>query len=318
MTSRKRRLRAPLSRGSKVILALAAMGFLGMGVYLGIQFAKPPPRPDFSSLPEPGAEPPADPTAETGEPSEEPPSEEPALPGDLESLEVQRQPPPPKLGRPRIALVIDDLGRSMEDLETLARLGVSLTYSVLPFESLTPQVVARLRREGAEILCHMPMEAKSGANPGPGALRMAMSPDQLRAAARNALAAVPGAVGVNNHMGSGVSEQADAMATVLSVLAEQDLYYLDSRTSAETLGYSMARHLGIPAAERQVFLDPDRDPEAIRAQFARLLGVARERGAAIAIGHPHKETLEVLATEVRAALDQGFEFVTASTLLEGT
>ena len=77
------------------------------------------------------------------------------------------------------------------------------------------------------------------------------------------------------------------------------------------------RHLGVPAAERQVFLDNDRAPDAIRGQFARLLEVARERGGAIAIGHPYRETLEVLATEVRTAREQGFEFVTASSLLDG-
>lgn len=312
MTSRARRRRAPLPPGSKVLLAMAGLGFLGAGVYLGIQLAKPPPPPDFRSLPAAGS-PPSSPPAE-----DVPAAASPSAAIDLEALVVERQPAPRRSERPRIALVIDDLGRSTADLDILADLGVTLTYSVLPFESQTPDVVERLRRRGAEILCHMPMEAKGGANPGPGALLLEMSPAELRAAARSALAAVPGAVGVNNHMGSGVSAELEAIAAVLSVLAEENLYYLDSRTSADTLGYSVARRLGIPAAERQVFLDADPSPDAIREQFDRLLEVARDRGSAIAIAHPYQETLDVLAAAVRAAEEQGFEFVAASSLLEGT
>ncbi len=213
--------------------------------------------------------------------------------------------------------MIDDLGRSLDDLDTLSELAIPLTYSVLPFETRTPEVVAQLRHRQAEILLHLPMEAKGGNNPGPGALLLEMSSEEMASATRRAIQAVPGAVGVNNHMGSGISAELEAMTAVVGVLAEENLYFVDSRTSADTLGYSVARHHGVPAAERQVFLDNDRTTEAIREQFARLLEVARERGGAIAIGHPYRETLEVLAVEVRAAREQGFEFVTARALLDG-
>ncbi len=101
--------------------------------------------------------------------------------------------------------MIDDLGRGLRDLAVLDELGITLTYSVLPYETHTAQVVAELRSHGVEYLCHLPMEAKGGANPGPGALLLDMSHDQLREATRQALAAVPGAAGVNNHMGSGMA-----------------------------------------------------------------------------------------------------------------
>lgn len=212
--------------------------------------------------------------------------------------------------------MIDDLGRSVEDLDALAQLGIQLTYSILPYESRTPQVAAALRRRGEEFLCHLPMEAMGGVSAGPGALMLSMSHDELAAATRRALAAVPGAVGVNNHMGSAISADRQAITTVLTVIAEQGLYYIDSRTGIDTLGYSVARQLGIPAGERQVFLDADRDPEAIRSEFDRLLALAAERGGALAIAHPTPETLEVLTSAVPVAVADGFEFVTARSLLE--
>jgi polysaccharide deacetylase 2 family uncharacterized protein YibQ len=220
-------------------------------------------------------------------------------------------------GKPgRIALVIDDLGRSLDDLESLRQLGVPVTYAVLPFESQTPEVAAALRRRHEEILCHLPMEPRSGGDPGPGALRIGMSQAQLRQSTLAALAAVPGAVGVNNHMGSSLSADAPSMATILGVLAERRLFFLDSRTSAQSVGYRVATSLGVPAAERQVFLDDDPHPDAVAGQFQRLLDLSRTRGEAIAIGHPHANTLATLAAEVPRARAQGFRFVLVSDLLD--
>jgi uncharacterized protein len=215
----------------------------------------------------------------------------------------------------RIALVVDDLGTSVGDLLPLEELGVPITYAVLPFAEETPQVVAELHRRRAEILLHLPMEPENGEDPGPGALRQGMTDEELREKTLAALQAVPGAVGVNNHMGSLLSAEEGPMTTVLGMLAEKGLFFLDSRTSARSVGFQVARRLGIPAAERQVFLDGDPAPEAIRGQFERLLGLARTNGAAIAIGHPHPDTLAVLAAEVPKARALGYEFVPVSYLL---
>lgn len=224
-------------------------------------------------------------------------------------------PPPPGEGA-SVALVIDDLGRSVDDVARLAELGVPVTYAVLPFESRTAEVVSELRRRGVELIVHLPMEPSNGADPGPGALRLAMGRRELARATRSALEAVPGAVGVNNHMGSKLSADRPAMESVVGVVARRGLYFLDSRTSAESVGYAVARGLEVPAAERQVFLDPDLRPEAVRYQFRRLLDAARERGSAIAIGHPHPITLEILREEVPLAVERGYRFVPVSYLLD--
>lgn len=221
-------------------------------------------------------------------------------------------------GGAHVALVIDDLGASLDPLAPLGRLGVAVSYSVLPFEEETPAVVAQLAGAGKEILCHLPMEARNGADPGPGALRLGMGEAELASSTAAALAAVPGAVGVNNHMGSGLSADTDSMRAILTVLDGRGLFFLDSRTSAESVGYRLARSLGIPAAERQVFLDNDPAPGAIRREFGRLLELARTRGAAIAIGHPYPETLEALAEQVPRAREAGYRFVPVSYLLDQT
>lgn len=233
-----------------------------------------------------------------------------SAPGDLP--ETSSLPP---LG-PLVALVIDDLGRSTSVLDELRDLGVPLTYSVLPFESRTGEVVEILAEWRVEILCHLPMEADGDADPGPGALLSTMSRKQLRRATERALAAVPGAVGVNNHMGSILSANPSAMDVVLDVLASKRLFFLDSRTSPRSVGYTLALEKGIPAAERQVFLDPDPAPDEIRSQFHDLLRLAEDRRSAIAIGHPHPDTLEVLRREIPLAQSAGYRFVPLSYLLD--
>lgn len=325
-----RRGRRP-SPAVRYVLVFAAFLLVAGGFYLGYRSAQPPPPPDFEALrsepadeaprsrsdvdPPPGA--PASDPADSREGATARASDADGKGFDADApLELKRQPAPGNSESPLIALVIDDLGRSLGDLERLRSLGVPITYSVLPFEVLTPEVVEDLRQHGEEVLCHLPMEAVGGANPGPGALRVSMSDGELLAATRAALDAVPGAIGVNNHMGSAVMADRRALSQVLEVLEDRDLFFLDSRTSAETLGYSLARQRGLRTAERQVFLDPSQDRETILAQFQVLLQTARSRGAAIAIAHPYDQTLDILDTQVPEALKLGFRFVHASELAD--
>jgi polysaccharide deacetylase 2 family uncharacterized protein YibQ len=312
------------SRGSRfggIVLFLLGL-LVGAGaLFLFRQPPAPPAAPEAASRP-------AAPAPARSRP-ERPARRRPEVPSPVaatDHVEPEGQPPvvvsnpqpapaPGSVRGVRIALVIDDLGHDVADLGPLEALRVPVTYSVLPFEEQTPQVVAELRRRGAEILLHLPMEPMHGQNPGPGALLQGMSDGELKVRTEAALKAVPGVVGVNNHMGSLLSSEEGPMRTVLEVLAERGLFFLDSRTSAQSVGYKVAIGMGIPAAERQVFLDGETTPEAIHGQFERLLALARTKGAAIAIGHPHPETLAALAREVPKARAAGFEFVPVSYLL---
>lgn len=229
---------------------------------------------------------------------------------------VEREVAPPSPAGGRVAIVVDDLGRSLDDVERLLGLGVPMTFAVLPFESRTPEVLARLRAAGAEILCHLPLEGRAGADPGPGAILEEHSARRVAHRAQEAIDAVPGAAGLNNHMGSVVTADREAMRALLAVVAERRLFFLDSRTSAESVAYELAREAGVPTARRDVFLDSAREPAAVRAELARLLAVARENGAAIGIGHPHEVTLAALEEWIPRAVAAGYEFVPVSYLLE--
>ena len=327
---RRKRRRSASPSLPRLLIVIGAVTLIGAGFFIGFKAAQPPPPPDFASLREKVEEPAAASSkatppaaAQTGTDADEGKSPEPAQPATPAAAEsaplvLSRQPPPGRQGeQPRIAIVVDDLGRSLSHVEALGRLGIPLTYAVLPFETRTPEVVSELRRRGSEIFLHLPMEAKGKANPGPGALTVTMSDDELRRLTAEALEAVPGAVGVNNHMGSAVAADRRSMSAVLREIDERGLAFIDSRTAADTLGYSLARQLGIPAAERQVFLDTYKDRDFIRKQFQVLLQQARKRGGAIAIAHPYAETLEILAAEVPKARELGFDFVPASQLLDG-
>jgi len=318
MAVRRRRRRAARRIGLGGVVAFLAAG-VAAAVLLWLGWGRAQPSlsgPQTAAVPAGTAEP-------GGADPEESPSErvsETAASLEADGAATGRDPLPtvplaPASGAD-VALVVDDLGRSVEDVRRLGRLGVPLTYAVLPFERLTPEVLAALAEAEAEILVHLPMEGRGGANPGPGALAAGMPPADLAAATRAALDAVPGAVGVNNHMGSVLSADVRAMRAVLGEVAGRGLYFLDSRTTADTVGYGAARALGVPAARRDVFLDGRVEREAIRRQLRRALALAAERGSAIAIGHPHPETLAVLAEEVPAARAKGYRFVTVGELLE--
>ncbi len=216
----------------------------------------------------------------------------------------------------RVAVLIDDLGPRLEDVDRLLAIGVPLSYAVLPNEPFSAEVAARLVARGAEVLCHLPMAAERGENPGPGALEPGLSAARIAELTVAALEAVPGAVGINNHMGSVVTADADAMRAVMGVAAARRLFFVDSRTTPSSVAERVARELEVPTAARDVFLDAENDPDSIADELERLLALARERGAAIAIAHPHPATLELLERELPRLKARGFELVPVSYLLE--
>lgn len=306
---RRRSTRRRSSRKPPVLAIAAATAVVafGLGYYLGSL--------ERATSETPTSPPPVSHHRMVGEEAPAPRSAPPPAPATPPTSSAAPTSVPPGEGA-RVALVIDDLGRRVEDVADFASLGVPVSYGVLPFESRTAQVVEALRKSGGEILCHLPMEPSTGANPGPGALTSDMGRAELVRATEWALDAIDGAVGVNNHMGSELTADSKVMATIVGVLEKRQLFFLDSRTSSHTVAYATARELGLPAAERQVFLDPEAGPETVREQFARLLELARRRGSAIAIGHPHPATLSVLREAVPRARAAGYEFVPVSALVE--
>jgi len=221
---------------------------------------------------------------------------------------------------PRAAIVIDDLGQSFSHLEQLAGLDIPLSIAVIPGLPATARTVSEASRRGIEMLLHQPMEPQeaSGNNPGAGALLTSMTTEVLRAQVRANLDAVPGAVGVNNHMGSRFTVDAAGLGALMAEIKEHGLFWLDSRTTAGTQGVEVAHAMGVPALARDIFIDAEVNVDFIRRQVRKLIEMARDHGTAVGIGHPHPETIAVLRELRPELLESGVTLVPVSTLVRKT
>lgn len=204
--------------------------------------------------------------------------------------------------RGHLAIVIDDVGRELHLFDQLLALRFPLTFSVLPGSAYAPGAQLRLRadrRRYREILLHLPCEPEDlakmleGQEPGETFLRVGDPPEALRAALRAALARVPGAVGVNNHMGSRLTAERAAMDALMPELHARGLFFLDSRTTATSQALAAAQAAGVPTLARDIFLDVDPAPGAVLAQLERAAERARDRPTVI-IAHPSPAVVEVL------------------------
>lgn len=224
--------------------------------------------------------------------------------------------PPSAATGPRIAIVLDDLGPSRTAAARAIALDPAVTLAFLPYAEDVASQAARARAAGHEVLLHMPMEPIAGSNnnPGPNALLIALDQGEIVRRMRWAMDRVPGAVGFNNHMGSLVTADRHIMALIMAEAKARGLMFLDSRTSPKTVAIAAADRQGLPRAARDVFLDNEMIAEKIAAQLAETERVARRRGGAIAIGHPHTVTLEVLERWIPDARARGFILVPISAM----
>ena len=207
-------------------------------------------------------------------------------------------PVPPPLPAGRLALVLDDLGHNLDELTLRAiALPAPVTYAVLPDRGRSRRVLTEIRRAGKQAFLHMPMEPEPGAPVGPGepAVNVGMGSREVRLAVGESLDALPGVVGVNNHMGSRATRSRPEMDAVMAEIGARGLIFLDSRTTPMSVAHVAASSRGIPNLRNDLFLDVDtEDPEVIRGRLERLLEIARRRGWAIGIGHIHPSTIAVL------------------------
>ncbi len=200
----------------------------------------------------------------------------------------------------RLAIVLDDAGSSVEVVAEVARLPRAVAVAVLPNAARSAEVARALGAQGREVLLHMPMEpiAYHGPGPGEGAVEVGLPDAEIRSRVERALQVVSGARGVNNHMGSRATADLAAMRAVMDVLRPRGLFFLDSRTTADTVAEAAARAAGVPSLHRDVFLDVVADRQAIVRALDQAAARARATGAAVAIGHVHPLTIEVLDQEL--------------------
>lgn len=224
----------------------------------------------------------------------------------------RREPPP----RAQVAIIIDDLGEQhLAGLRAIALPG-PVAVAFLPGGRFTPAQAGLAHRQGKEVLLHLPLQPAGSARPHPAALRADAGPEQMRQVVRRALDSVPHAAGVNNHQGSLLTQLDEPMDWLMrEVAARPGLYFVDSRTSSLSVAYRAARRHGVPAAERNVFLDTHRGEAHVRAALEDLVIKALRNGRALAIGHPYPETLQVLAEELPRLARYGVRLVAPSELI---
>ena len=216
----------------------------------------------------------------------------------------------------RIAILIDDVGDNRALGERALALPGPVSYAFLPHTAHAPMLARSAHNKGRDVLLHAPMESEARQQlMGPGALTMQMSEPDLRAQLRKNLASIPFVRGFNNHMGSVLTKDATRMSWLLEEARSQSLFFVDSRTTSHSVAGPTARKLGVPTLGRDIFLDHEDSPAAVERQFDRLLKLARERGHALAIGHPRPATLQVLERRLPGLADAGVQLVPVSALL---
>lgn len=276
--------------GALCILALIVTT-VGVIAHFTLQHPEPPPTTAkhppvvYEVYPKP-AKPPAKTPAATRT-NRVKPATEPALPAPIAKL-------------PKVAIIIDDVGYDKRLANAFMDMNVPLTFSVLPQSPFLKSITRKLRDKEYEIMLHLPMEPIEypEVNPGPGALLGAMSPDEIIAQLNRNIDSIPGIKGVNNHMGSRLTGASEKMYQVFTVLKKRKLYFVDSRSSPETVAKPSARLFQLPFAERDVFLDHFQDPDFIRGQFRELIREARQQGEAVGIAHPHPVTVQIFREEL--------------------
>ncbi len=210
--------------------------------------------------------------------------------------------------------MIDDLGYDRAQADSLFRLGYPITISVLPHEANSGEIAEEAHRRGYQVMLHLPMASNAGDKDEPIELHPGMPRAAVEKTFDSMLDTVPYAAGVNNHEGSlGTADQA-LMDELMPLLHERKLFFIDSRTTAATVAETAAHSAGVAAARRNVFLDDEQTVDATKKQFALAIRDAKEKGYALAIGHPHATTLEALGEMLPEAQRQGVRLVFASDL----
>lgn len=218
---------------------------------------------------------------------------------------------------PKVAIILDDVGYDLRIAKRFLELKGPFTFAVLPKGPFNKTIIELAHLKGFEIMLHLPMEPKEypKVNPGPGALLTTMDPDQLIAQLNENLLNIPYLKGVNNHMGSRMTGSSNQMRQIFTILKKKGLFFIDSRTSSDTICRSSAELLQLPFAERDVFIDHFVESQFIQSQIHKLIGRALKNGQAVGIAHPHRTTFDTLQ-RLLPKLEQEVQLVPASQVVQ--
>jgi polysaccharide deacetylase 2 family uncharacterized protein YibQ len=220
--------------------------------------------------------------------------------------------------RPKIALVIDDLGGERLIARELLQWNIPVTFSILPFTPYAKIIAKEAHQKGKEVILHIPMEPLGypKVRPGKGGLLEEMDEEGLRRQLVKDIEAVPYIKGASNHMGSRLMEDRQKVKIILSELKRRKLYFLDSRTTPQTVGLHEAQGMGVKAMERSLFIDHSLDEEDIKEKIEKLIHLSLSNGKAIGIGHPHPSTVKSIKEMIPKIKEKGIELVPLSVVME--
>jgi polysaccharide deacetylase 2 family uncharacterized protein YibQ len=219
----------------------------------------------------------------------------------------------------KAAIIIDDVGYKKDELENFLSLGISLTFSILPFEKYSVYLDDKLKKQNCEFLLHQPMEPEGypKINPGKAAILLNMSADEIEKKVIKNLKNVDGAGGINNHMGSAFTQNKIKMEAFLKVVKGKNLIFVDSYTSPKSVAYKTAKTMGIPTLQNEVFLDNEDNLEYILKQLLLFKKKIKRDGSCIAIGHIHKKNLPAALSKMVPEFEkEEITFLTVSDYLK--
>ena len=217
----------------------------------------------------------------------------------------------------RIGIIIDDFGyRNDEVSDGFLELNASLTYAIIPGHEHSRSFGEKAKNAGFEVIVHMPME-NTGRTYGEEefVLTTEMASETIERRINKAFDQIPSAIGMNNHQGSKSSADQSVMSTLAKVLKKQKKFFVDSRTTVETVAETTMEVYGVPTARRNIFLDNDDDEEKIARQLKKLAIKSQENGFAIGIGHVKPKTLNVFKQEIPKLQKDGYKFEFVSKML---
>lgn len=214
----------------------------------------------------------------------------------------------------KVAIVIDDIGYRSTDAVAL-NLPAEVTFSVLPHTPFGRVLAEKGNKQQREILLHVPMESTRNLDLGPGALTSVMDENSVKRSLQASINDIPHIIGINNHMGSRLTQMSKPMAWTMKILKENNLFFLDSRTSKYSQAEYIAQKSGVPTLRRHVFLDNTVNEQYIEKQFIKLISASKRHGDVIAIGHPHPETLRVLDKMIPTLKEHNIDLVKISDML---
>lgn len=221
----------------------------------------------------------------------------------------------PQAHSAQLVIIIDDIGNNYALGNAMVELPAPLTLAFLPHTPFAEKLANKAHALEKEVILHSPMENTGAAPLGPGALTHNLSEVVFKKTLTDAIHSIPHAQGINNHMGSALTQNTQAMTWVMDTLKNEQLYFVDSLTSPKSVAFQQAKDKALPALKRHVFLDNDKSPAALEKQWQQAIKISKHLGNAVLIGHPYPESQTFLQKKLPSLEADGIELVTASHLL---